>query len=235
MLRELTRILVVEDEPALRAALFDLLTGDGHSVDAVTNGHDAIERGTHGAYDLVLLDLMLPKVNGLEVCRRLREIRPAQPILILTARGSEENKVDGLQAGADDYVTKPFGARELLARVRALLRRVDATSKEPQEIDCGDCRFDLGRLNFTRNGRTVSLTHREAGILRFLYNHRKRAVARSELLREVWGVPGELQTRTVDMTISNLRHKIEPDPGSPRFVVTVKGVGYAWGDPDPSN
>jgi DNA-binding response OmpR family regulator len=224
------RILVVEDEPGLQKALVDLLAGEGHTVEAVSDGLVAVERGSNGPHDIVLLDLALPGLDGLDVCRRLRRVRPSLPILMLTARGSEESKVNGLHAGADDYVTKPFGARELLARVRALHRRARASTVEPERIDADGCSMDLGRCCVRREQGTFSLTHREVGILRWLYNHRTRAVTRSELLQEVWGVPGDLQTRTVDMTISNLRHKIEMDPANPRIVVTVKGVGYAWGE-----
>jgi two-component system response regulator RegX3 len=223
------RILVVEDEPGLQRALVDLLVGDGHAVDAVGDGQAALERGTQGAYDMILLDLMLPRLDGIEVCRSLREVRPSLPILMLTARASEDDKVNGLVNGADDYVTKPFGAKELLARVRALQRRALQTTQQPEQIEMEGCEFDLGRCVVQRGRELHPLTSREVSILRWLYNHRERAVSRSELLQEVWGVPGDLQTRTVDMTISNLRHKIESDPGSPRIVVTVKGVGYAWG------
>jgi DNA-binding response OmpR family regulator len=222
-------VLVVEDEPGLRRALVDLLERDGHRVVSVADGAAAVERGTRGAFDIVLLDLMLPRVDGIEVCRELRRTRPTLPILMLTARGAESDKVHGLQAGADDYVTKPFGAHELLARVRALHRRSSATEARPETIEAGGCHLDLGRCVAVRDGIPVTLTRREVGILRWLYNHKTRAVSRAELLREVWGVPGELQTRTVDMTISNLRHKVEVDPARPRLVVTVKGVGYAWG------
>jgi DNA-binding response OmpR family regulator len=223
-------ILVVEDEPGLRRALVDLLTGDGHRVEAVEDGPSAVERGTAQPFDLILLDLMLPRLDGIEVCRRLREVRPGLPILMLTARGSEEDKVRGLEVGADDYVTKPFGARELLARVQALRRRAKTATAPIEEIEVDDCRLDLGHCRAVRNGSSVGLTYREVGILRWLYDHRDRAVPRSELLEQVWGVPGDLRTRTVDMTISNLRRKIERQPAQPRIVVTVKGVGYAWGD-----
>jgi DNA-binding response OmpR family regulator len=222
-------VLVVEDEPGLRRALVDLLERDGHRVVSVADGAAAVERGARGAFDIVLLDLMLPRVDGIEVCRELRKTRPTLPILMLTARGAESDKVHGLQAGADDYVTKPFGAHELLARVRALHRRAAATEARPETIESDGCRLDLGRCIAVRDGIPVPLTRREVGILRWLYNHKTRAVSRAELLQEVWGVPGELQTRTVDMTISNLRHKVEVDPARPRLVVTVKGVGYAWG------
>lgn len=222
-------ILVVEDEPGLQLALVDLLGGAGHRVEAVGDGDAAVRRGTENGFDLILLDLMLPRRNGLDVCRALRSARPGLPILMLTARGAEEDKVRGLGAGADDYVTKPFGARELLARVTALARRSRASSVEPDLIEVDGCILDLGRCTARRNGEALHLTHREVGILRWLHRHRTRAVSRAELLEEVWGVPGDLQTRTVDMTISNLRHKIESDASQPRIVLTVKGTGYAWG------
>jgi two-component system, OmpR family, alkaline phosphatase synthesis response regulator PhoP len=224
------KVLVVEDEPGLQQALADLLGGAGHRVEAVGDGEAAVRRGTEVPFDLVLLDLMLPRKNGVDVCRALREARPGLPIIVLTARGSEEDKVRGLMAGADDYVTKPFGARELLARVSALSRRSRSAAVPPEVIECDGCRFDLGRCIARRNGRDVHLTQREVGILRWLHLHRMRAVSRAELLEQVWGVPGDLQTRTVDMTISNLRHKIEADASAPRIVITVKGTGYAWGD-----
>ena len=221
-------ILVVEDEPALRKGLVDLLTAAGHTVDFVTDGLTATKRGLDPALELILLDLMLPRLDGIEVCRRLKRARPALPILMLTARGAEEDKVRGLQNGADDYVTKPFGPKELLARVEAIGRRAKASPAEPEIIECGDVRFDLGMCRMFRGKDAVSLTPRETGIIRWLYRHRARAVTRAELLEQVWGARTDMETRTVDMTIANLRHKIETDPENPRFVVSVKGVGYAW-------
>jgi DNA-binding response OmpR family regulator len=223
------KILVVEDEAVLREGLVDLLQAEGHRVDSVADGLAALERGTEPGYDLVLLDQMLPGLGGLEVCRRLRELRPMLPILILTARGSEDDKVRGLNAGADDYVTKPFGTRELVARVEALARRVASRTEPPLSLEADGCQIDLGRCEARRGEARFSLTAREALILRCLFQHRMRAVGRAELLERVWGQRGDLRTRTVDMTMANLRHKIERDPGQPRIVVTVKGVGYAWG------
>ena len=224
------RILVVEDEPVLRDGLTDLLKGAGHEVAAVGDGASAAKRGVEEAFDLVLLDLMLPKLDGIEVCRRLRQARPALPIIMLTARGAEEDKVRGLRVGADDYVTKPFGAKELLARVEALARRAKAAPAGPDELEADGCRFDFGRCEAHRGKKTVALTTREVGILRWLHRHRDRAVTRAELLEQVWAAPGDLETRTVDMTIANLRSKIERDAAEPKIVVSVKGVGYAWGD-----
>jgi DNA-binding response OmpR family regulator len=172
---------------------------------------------------------MLPDLDGVEVCRRLRRARPSLPILMLTARGSEDDKVAGLEAGADDYLTKPFAVRELLARIQALGRRATAIPADPEILEADGCVIDLGRLEVDRGGERVSLTPREAGILRWIHRHRARAVSRSELLERIWGTSADLQTRTVDMTIANLRQKIERDPTDPRIVLTVKGAGYAWG------
>ncbi len=223
------RILVVEDEAVLREGLVDLLRAASHTVEAVADGESALERGSDPVVQLVLLDLMLPKLSGMEVCRRLREIRPDLPILVLTARGSEDDKVTGLEAGADDYVTKPFGTRELLARVESLGRRARTALDPAQRIVIDGLTIDLERCEAQRGDDRVPLTAREAGILRWLFQHRSRAVRRSELLEHVWGHAADLQTRTVDMTIANLRQKIERDPARPRIVVTVKGLGYAWG------
>jgi DNA-binding response OmpR family regulator len=220
------RILVVEDEAVLRAGLKDLLTGDGHEVETAGDGAEAVTRGTAAPYELVVLDVMLPRLSGFEVVSRLRRVRPEMPILMLTARAGEDDKLRGLDEGADDYVTKPFSARELLARVRALGRRVAPPAPECFEID--GCSFDLGRLVAAR-AVPVELTAREAGILRCLRRRGGEVVTRGELLEQVWRVSARMQTRTVDMAIANLRKKIERDPARPRIVVSKKGLGYAWG------
>jgi DNA-binding response OmpR family regulator len=223
------RILVVEDERSLREALVELLTKRGFDVETAADGLTAAERGVASEVDLVLLDLALPRLDGVEVCRRLRMARPALPILILTARGSEDERVKGLTAGADDYLTKPFGTSELLARIDALRRRAAIVPADAECLEIDGCLLDLGRCEARRNGTAVALTPREVGILRWLHRHRTRAVSRAELLQTVWGASEELETRTVDMTVANLRHKIEREPAEPRIVVTVKGTGYAWG------
>jgi two-component system response regulator RegX3 len=222
-------ILVVEDEPVLRAGLVDLLQGAGHRVDVAVDGLVAAKRGLDPELDFILLDLMLPKLDGLEVCQRIRKARPGLPILMLTARGAEEDKVRGLKVGADDYVTKPFGARELLARIDALARRLKSVPAEPEIIEADGCRFDLGHCTAQRGRQTIPLTPRECGILRWLHRHSAHAVSRAELLEQIWGLRADTETRTVDVTIANLRHKIERDAADPRIVVCIKGVGYAWG------
>jgi two-component system response regulator RegX3 len=221
------RILVVEDEAALRNGLVDLLGGDGHEVIAVGDGAAGAAAGIAERFDLVVLDVMLPRMDGIEVCRRLRAARPGVPILMLTARGSEDDKVRGLGEGADDYVTKPFSARELLARVRAVARRAPAEAEESLEVD--GAVLDLARLAVVRDGERTALTPREAGMLRWLHAARGRVVSRGELLERVFGMRGDLETRAVDMAIAVLRKKVERDPARPTIIVSVKGAGYAWG------
>jgi DNA-binding response OmpR family regulator len=224
------KILLVEDEPTLRHGLTDLLDGAGYGVVALADGSSAASRGSQPDIDLVVLDLTLPGMDGLEVCRRLRAARPGLGILMLTARVQEDDKVLGLGSGADDYVTKPFAVRELLARIEALGRRsrIEAAAT-PERIELDGCAIDLGRCTATRNGESIGLTAREARLLRLLHQNRARAMTRGELLEKVWEASGSLQTRTVDMTVANLRQKIERDPSAPQIITTVKGVGYAWG------
>ncbi|HEX5061898.1 MAG TPA: response regulator transcription factor [Kofleriaceae bacterium] len=221
------RILVVEDEPSLRDGIVDLLSGDGHTITAVGDGVAGVEAGLRDPFDLVVLDLMLPRLDGMEVCRRLRAARPGMPILMLTARGSEDDKVRGLIEGADDYVTKPFSARELLARVRVLGRRAPA-GESLDEVQVDGAVIDLARMTVMRGDQRVALTPREVGIVRWLYRNKDRVVTRAELLEQVFGQRGDLQTRAVDMAIAVLRKKLEADPQKPTLIVSVKGAGYAW-------
>ena len=221
------RVLVVEDEQSLRDGIVDLLAGDGHQVTAVGDGVAGVEAGLRDPFDVVVLDLMLPRLDGMEVCRRLRSARPGMPILMLTARGSEDDKVRGLMEGADDYVTKPFSARELLARVRVLGRRAPA-GESLDELQVDDTVIDLARMVVVRGEVRTALTPREVGILRWLHRHQDRVVSRAEILEQVFGQRGDLQTRAVDMAIAVLRKKVEPNPDRPTVIISVKGAGYAW-------
>jgi DNA-binding response OmpR family regulator len=221
------RILLIEDEASLREGLVDLLEGDGHTVTTAADGVTGLETGLRELFDLVLLDLMLPRLDGMDVCRRLRAARPGLPILMVTARGSEDDKVRGLVEGADDYVTKPFSARELLARVRAIGRRAPA-GESLDEVQVEGAMIDLARMVVLRGDTCISLTPREVGIVRWLYQHRDRVVSRAELLEQVFGQRGDLQTRAVDMAIAVLRKKVETDPTAPTVIVSVKGAGYVW-------
>ncbi len=221
---------MVEDEPSLREGITDLLAGDGHAVVAVGDGVLGLEAGLREVFDLVVLDLMLPRLPGIDVCRQLRAARPGLSILMLTARGSEDDKVRGLMEGADDYVTKPFSARELLARVRVLGRRTPA-GPSLDELTVDGAVIDLARMVVLRGGGQTSLTPREVGIVRWLHRHQDRVVSRAELLEQVFGQRGDLQTRAVDMAIAVLRKKLEVDPAHPTLIVSVKGAGYAWKAP----
>lgn len=220
----------MEDDATLREGLVDLLTADGHDVTALEDGAEAIKVGTAEPFDMAILDVMVPTRDGFEVCAAIRQAKPTLGIIMLTAKGSEDDKVRGLSAGADDYVTKPFGARELLARVTAMGRRAAATPADAESIEADGCAFDLNRCEAKRGDDVISLTPRETGIIRWLHRHRGRAVPRAELLEKLWAVPGDLETRTVDMTIANLRKKIEQDHSNPKIILSVKGVGYIWGE-----
>ena len=222
------RILIVEDESALREGLVELLTREGHEARSCADGAEAFERCCREPFDLVILDVGLPGLDGIECCSRLRARSKDVPVILLTALGDEADKVRGLDAGADDFVTKPFGSRELLARISAVARR-SRPSGSPERIQIDECLLDLGSCQATRASASVSLSAREAAILRWLKRHEGRGVSRADLLQHVWGVPRHLRTRAVDMAISTLRQKIERDPSRPQIIVSGKGVGYAWG------
>jgi len=222
------RILLVEDEPTLRLGLVDLLSGDGHHVESAAEGTRGLALALSESFDLIVLDWMLPGLPGIEICRRVRAARPGVPIMMLTARGDEADKVRGLTDGADDYVTKPFSAKELLARVRVMGRRAPQAQLEQLSVD--GAVFDFARLTVTRNGHVQELAPREVGMLRLLHERAGGVVSRAEILEKVFGQRGDLQTRAVDMAIAVLRKKIERDAGLPAIIVSIKGAGYAWGN-----
>ena len=224
----MAKLLVVDDEKNLRMVVQKEMARQGHEVECASDGEAAWEMLEEQDFDVLLCDINMPRLDGMEVCRRLRAARPGTPILLLTARGSEDDKVRGLMEGADDYVTKPFSARELLARVRVLGRRAPA-GDSLDEIHQGDAVIDLARMVVSRGDARVALTPREVGIVRWLYRHRERVVSRAELLEQVFGQRGDLATRAVDMAIAVLRKKLEVDPARPQLIVSIKGAGYAWG------
>ena len=221
-------ILVVDDDASIREAVEVLLREEGYKVVPATNGQETLSLFRRKKPDLVLLDVIMPGMSGLELCRSLRHEDRSVPIIMLTARGEEEDKVLGFELGADDYIVKPFGSRELLARVRAALRRSLSTSQRP-----GRGRFGHLEINFDRNevfadGNQVILTEMEFELLVYLIEHPRTLVTRDDLLREVWGyeIGDELNTRTVDSHIARLRKKLEPDPQNPQYIKTVRGTGY---------
>lgn len=219
------KILVVEDEEVIRMALGDRLQSEGYQVEFASDGDQGFAMATEHAYDLVILDLMLPKKNGFDICRDIRMAGIIVPILMLTARGQVADKVVGLKLGADDYLTKPFDAMELLARVEALLRRVSyPASSGVHRI--GPLQVDLRGTTVERDGREIALSAREFQLLRYLVEHRGTTVSRDILLKEVWGFSTEVFTRTVDVHVASLRQKLEVDPKNPALILTVPGLGY---------
>jgi two-component system alkaline phosphatase synthesis response regulator PhoP len=217
------RILVVEDDPAILAGLREKLRMEGHDVIAVEDGEAALRALGDEPFDLVILDLMLPKLDGLSVLRRLRKRSATLPVLILSAKGREEEKVEGLRAGADDYLAKPFGLRELVARIDALLRRARSAVTA---LAFGEVKVDVERRKVLVKGREASLSRKELDILLFLARNEGRAVTRAEVLTAVWGHFASSADRAVDFHILNLRRKLEADPESPRHIVTRYGEGY---------
>ena len=223
------RILLVEDEAGLRRTLKDLLVSSGYVVETSGDGVEAQGRAETEAFDLIVLDVMLPSRSGFDVARNLRKGGVQTPILMLTARTELNNKVQGFKSGADDYVTKPFEAPELLVRVEALLRRAQAGSrKKIQAWDFEDISVDFTKARLIRKGKQIDLSERECRLLQHLIESRGEVVTRDELLEEVWGYEAPPMTRTVDVHISWLRQKLEDDPANPRFIVTVHGQGYRF-------
>jgi two-component system, OmpR family, alkaline phosphatase synthesis response regulator PhoP len=220
-------ILLVEDEQALRMTLSDRLQSEGYVVDFSPDGEQGFEKATSLPFDLIILDIMLPRRSGLDVCRDIRLAGLATPILLLTARGQIVDKVAGLKLGADDYVTKPFDTLELMARIEALLRR--APTRTGQGIlQFGSIRVDIRGTQVTREGKPVYLSAREFQLLRYFTEHNGITLSRDEILREVWGYEVGTFTRTVDVHVAGLRQKLEKAPKKPEMILTVPGIGYKF-------
>src|SRR5687768_2829028 len=222
----MARILVVEDEPDIALGLQLDLRDEGHVVEVSGDGEDASRRAREPGWDLIVLDVMLPRKDGFEVCRDLRRAKIRTPVLMLTAKTQEAEKVMGLDMGADDYVTKPFSPRELRARVRALLRRA-APDEEPVQR-FGDCEVDFARAELRRGGTPTDLTALELKMLQAFLRHRGRVLTRSQVVDEVWGHDVFVTDRVVDTHVVKLRRKIETDPAAPKHIVSVRGIGYRF-------
>jgi len=224
----MTKVLIVEDDPAILRGLADNLRFEKYDVLTATDGEAGYKLQHAQNPDLIVLDLMLPRMTGLELCRKLRTEGRQVPILMLTARGEEADRVVGLDLGADDYVTKPFSVMELLARIRALLRRTNSAKSLPSDLSFGEVEIDFLRYVARRHGKPVEMTRKEFAILRLLGSRTGEVVTRDELLNEVWGVESYPVTRTVDNHIAGLRAKLEADPARPVYIRTVHGVGYQF-------
>ncbi len=224
----MARILVVEDEPAIALGLEDDLKLEGYEVEVVGDGEAASRRAQQGNLDLIILDVMLPGKDGFEVCRELRRAGLRTPVILLTARTQESEKVLGLELGADDYVTKPFSPRELRARVKAALRR--GAGEMPEIYRFGDAEVDFARCELRRAGEAVEMTPIEFKLLTTFIRHRRHTLSRARLLDEVWGRETFVTDRVVDTHVTNLRKKIEPTPSEPQFLVSVRGMGYRFDD-----
>jgi len=227
----MTKILIVEDEPDMVLGLKDNFEFEGYEVNTATDGQSGLERARAFKPDLIILDVMLPRLSGLEVCKTLRAEGWEGPILMLTARGQEIDKVVGLELGADDYVTKPFSIRELLARVRAVLRRTEGKKKRLARYRFADVDLDFEAYKATRAGDVLDLSPREFELLRYLIERKGETVTREQLLEDVWGYESYPSTRTVDTHIAKLRGKIGDSGSEPRFILTIHGMGYKFIDP----
>jgi DNA-binding response OmpR family regulator len=226
------RVLIVEDEAPLARGLSDALSFQGYECQVAPDGKQGLEAALKGRFDVCLLDVMLPEVSGFDVVRRLREAGNRTPTILLTAKGSEEDRVKGLTLGADDYVTKPFSIAEVLARVGAQVRRARMDRGDGDTFEADGVVFDLGRMMARRGSDDIPLTPREGEIVRHLRSKNGNVVTRDEFLLDVWGYKSAaVETRTVDNTLAALRKKIERDPAAPVLVLTVRGKGYRWGPP----
>lgn len=221
-------LLVVEDETAIRTGLVDVFTFHGFDVDFAEDGDTALHKALSGRFDMILLDVMLPQRDGYEVCASIRKQDRDQPIIMLTARNTDEDIIHGLSLGADDYVAKPFSVTQLVLRVQAVLRRAGLDADHKNIIPLDNLNIDVLNLSVEINHNPVSFTRREMEILQYLHQHNDRPVPREELLHKVWGysLDMDIETRTVDIHIAKLRRKLEPDPKQPAYLITVRGGGY---------
>jgi DNA-binding response OmpR family regulator len=221
------KILIVEDEPNMSRGLRDNLEFEGYQVDIAENGMIGLNKILQHHYDLIVMDVMMPEMSGLEVCRKVREKGIDTHIILLTAKGEELDKVLGLELGADDYMTKPFSLRELLARIKAVFRKVTAApGKGKEEIRIGKVNVNFSAYSASDENGAVKMSHKEYAILKYLFERKNEIITRNDLLENVWGYEESPTTRTVDNFIVKLRHKVEQDPNAPKIILTVHGTGY---------
>jgi DNA-binding response OmpR family regulator len=225
----MVKILIVEDEPQMRLGLKDNFEFEGYQVDFAEDGEKGFAAVQESSYNLIILDVMLPKISGFDLLKQIRNQGNNTPVIMLTAKGEEIDRVLGLELGADDYVTKPFSLRELLARVKAILRRNRVVGeKEPQEYKIGNLNVNFATYEASCGGNPVPMTHKEFEILKYFIDHSEQTISRDDLLHDVWGYEADITSRTVDNFILKLRQKIELNPSHPRYILTVHGVGYKF-------
>lgn len=225
----MSRILIVEDEQHMLLGLRDNLEFENYEVDTADEGSSGLEKATNNSYDLIILDVMLPNVSGFDICKTVRKKGIDTPIIMLTAKGEEIDKVLGLELGADDYMTKPFSLRELLARIKAVIRRTSsksASSEDTDEVTIGKLTVNFKSHEANIEGEQVKMSHKEVEILHYLYNNSNQTIDRIDIMSEVWGIDNDVSTRTIDNFILKLRQKIETNPNSPKIIHTVHGIGY---------
>ena len=222
------RILVVEDEEAIRTGLIDVLVFHGYETDCAATGPDGLEKALSGHFDLILLDVMLPGIDGYAICEQVRAADREQPIIMLTAKTSDEEIIEGLKLGADDYVAKPFSIQQLVLRIEAVLRRSQIVQQQSRLLQIGDVEVDTENLSGQKGDEEIAFTKREVEVLSYLASHSDRPVPREELLSKVWGYARglDIETRTIDIHIAKIRRKIEADPKQPVLLLTVRGAGY---------
>ena len=221
-------ILIIEDDVSILRGLKDNLEYEDYSVLTETDGRKGLETAREKNTDLILLDIMLPGINGFEICRKIKKEKPELPVIMITARGSEMDKVSGLDIGADDYITKPFSIPELLARVRAVLRRFNKETKTPEQYSFGEVKLDFIKYQAFRYNQEISLSSKEFEIMKYFIDHEGEAIHRHDLLKDVWGYEATPTTRTVDNFILDLRKKLENDPSKPNHIISIRGVGYKF-------
>ncbi len=223
----MAHILVIEDEPEMQRGLRDNLEFEGYSVLAVGDGKKGLETIRAKKFDLILLDVMLPGISGFDICKKIREEGITTPVILLTAKGEEVDKVLGLEFGADDYITKPFSLRELLARVKAVLRRTPSEKiSAVKKITIGLLEIDIENYTALKKGKSIAMTSKEFEIIRYLWQHQQQVISRDDLLKHVWGYDESISSRTVDNFVVKLRKNIEKDPSHPKHIVTIHGTGY---------
>ena len=225
------KILVIEDDDSIRMALEDDLALEGFQVQSAADGEQGLMMAKEKTDDLIILDLMLPKLDGIDICKELRKANIATPIIMLTAKSQEVDKIIGLELGADDYMTKPFSPRELLARIKAILRRTSHLQQEMEIVKIDELEIDFKQMEAKKRGKKIALTALEFSLLHFFIHHKNEVVSRDQILDTVWGKDVFVTSRTVDTHIANLRRKIEDDPAQPKFILGVRSVGYKFAIP----